>query len=246
MKETLEMLVEKGIGKHERQLASVIKNGKLANKKQVEAVERSLAQLFETFEIEKGTGKSAIVRIGTELDEIAERDNKSGAQLKRKYSNLNERHLYDKEYAQLIRDFFERERLHQSFYDAWYKGIDSAKSFKKYMDSRDYNAESNSAYVYRFKSGGDIKYVGITNNIGARMLQHFTSGHLDKELYDSVEKVEYIEVESEAVMNLLEVYLINKWKPEWNTMRKYDGELSFDCIDNLIKEELWREYSYEE
>lgn len=242
--EAINYAIENGIEQAQKQLEYWKKYQRLA-KNNAKSLETSLLQLHETVEF-NGYGKRGKVILGVKHSKVQKRDNKSGAQLKRKYSNLNERHLYDKEYAQLIRNFFERERLHQSFYDAWYKGIDSAKSFKKYMDSRDYNAESNSAYVYRFKSGGDIKYVGITNSIGARMLQHFTNGHLDKEMYDNVEKIEYIEVDSEAVMNLLEVYLINKWKPEWNTMRKYDGELSFGCIDDLIKEELWREYSYEE
>lgn len=73
MEETLELLVTEGIGKHEKQLERVKKVGKLANKKQVEAVERSLEQLYENFTIEKGTGKSAVVHLGKKREQIAER-----------------------------------------------------------------------------------------------------------------------------------------------------------------------------
>lgn len=73
MKETLEMLIEEGIGKHEKQLERVKKVGRLNAKKQVEAVERSLEQLYKDFTIEKGTGKSAVVYLGNKRDTIVER-----------------------------------------------------------------------------------------------------------------------------------------------------------------------------
>ena len=50
-------------------------------------------------------------------------------------------------------------------------------------------------YVYRFLNNkNEIIYVGKSVNFINRMKQHFGSnGHLPKECYDNVDKIEYIE-----------------------------------------------------
>ena len=255
MKEILELLIEEGIGSHEKQLAQVNKTGKLANYGQVKALKKTLLQIFTECEIIKGTGKSAVIKVGKRHPELQTREDlrstNSGYRHEGHHCKISDRHLYDEEYYETIRSFYGSERLLQTMVDAWHEGIESAQLYRREYLARKKGfyapkKKTGQYFIYRFISDGEIKYVGLTTALFSRMAQHFTRGHLDKEMYDNIEKIEYIEVESEAGMNLLEVYLINKWKPEWNTMRKYDGELSFDCIDNLIKEELWREYSYEE
>lgn len=78
-------------------------------------------------------------------------------------------------------------------------------------------------YVYRFKNIDDkIIYVGKTNNIRTRMSQHFTSGHLPKECYDSVKEIEFIKLNSNTEMDIYETYFINKYNPRYNTMSNYN------------------------
>lgn len=74
IKETLTMLIENNIGSHEKQLVQVEKLGKLTSKKQVASIETSLAQLFEEYEIIRGMGKSAVVRVGKPHDTIQKRE----------------------------------------------------------------------------------------------------------------------------------------------------------------------------
>lgn len=76
------------------------------------------------------------------------------------------------------------------------------------------------AYVYRFKHylTNEIIYIGKTNrNIKSRINEHFSKkGHLSRKCYKSVGKIEYIEVKSDADARLVELYLINKYKPKYN------------------------------
>lgn len=255
MKEILELLIEEGVGSHEKQLEQFIKKQRLTNRTQVEAVEKSLTQLFVDYKITNATGKSALVYVGARHPELQPREDlratNSGYRHEGHHCKISDRHLYDEEYYETIRSFYGSERLLQTMVDAWHEGIESAQQYR-----REYLARKKGSYapkrktgqyfIYRFISDGEIKYVGLTTALFSRMAQHFTKGHLDKEMYDNVEKIEYIEVDSELLMNLLEIYLINKWKTEWNTIRVYDGEVNIEYLDDLTKEELWREYSYEE
>ena len=88
------------------------------------------------------------------------------------------------------------------------------------------------AYVYQFYVGGEVKYVGYTTNIKARMSQHFTRVDtyqikvIPYETVKSVDRIEYTEVGC-ADGRVLEAYLIAKHKPEWNTDFVEDDELTF-------------------
>lgn len=77
-------------------------------------------------------------------------------------------------------------------------------------------------YLYRFKNqDNEIIYVGITDNLQRRMLQHFgADGHLPKECYDSVETIEYATFENRDDVELAEKYFISKLKPKFNTVMK--------------------------
>lgn len=81
---------------------------------------------------------------------------------------------------------------------------------------------SQKSYVYRFiDKNKKIIYVGKTNNLDRRFGQHFNKGgHLPKECYNSVWKMEYIKVDSELNALLLETYYINKYRPKYNKLNK--------------------------
>ena len=93
-------------------------------------------------------------------------------------------------------------------------------------------------YVYRFlDSEGNILYVGKTNNLENRMYQHFNNGHLDSNQYTRVDKVEYLQFEQESDQHIAEIYLINKFKPEFNIRDKKDDSLTLtlDVHLNWVK-----------
>lgn len=98
------------------------------------------------------------------------------------------------------------------------------------------------AYIYRFKDvKNNIIYVGKTcRKLDDRMGEHFGGkGHLPKECYNSVAKIEYIKVKTDADALLVEVYLINKYRPLYNKQNKSNhvGQ----TIDLNIKED-WKTY----
>ena len=89
-------------------------------------------------------------------------------------------------------------------------------------------------YVYRFLDvENQIIYVGKTNNIKNRMRQHFgKNGHLPEECYEQVSLVECIELDSESDMSVLELYFINKWKPVYNSSKKYSSIMSIEIDES--------------
>ena len=68
------------------------------------------------------------------------------------------------------------------------------------------------AYTYRFKDIYDNTiYVGYTGQkMSERMHQHFTKGHLPKDCYSSVAKIEYIKWKTKSDAQLMEVYFISQ------------------------------------
>jgi hypothetical protein len=100
-------------------------------------------------------------------------------------------------------------------------------------------------YVYRFiNENSKIIYVGKTKRIiKQRLDEHFsTSGHLPKECYSQVKKIEYIEILSKVDMDIKELYYINKWIPIYNDKDKYEEEFSIVIDEN----EKWIEYNRNE
>ena len=73
------------------------------------------------------------------------------------------------------------------------------------------------AYTYRFKDKYDNTiYVGYTGQTMAqRMNQHFNKGHLPKECYREVAKIECIKWATKSDAQIMEVYYINKYKPKY-------------------------------
>ena len=95
------------------------------------------------------------------------------------------------------------------------------------------------AYTYRFKDKYDnVIYIGYTGQTMAqRMNQHFTKGHLPKSVYEEVAKIEYIKHKTKSDAQVWEVYLINKYKPRYNTLNKKNDVLTID-----LGEENWKVY----
>ena len=95
------------------------------------------------------------------------------------------------------------------------------------------------AYTYRFKDKyGNTIYVGYTGQkMGERMNQHFTKGHLPKECYQSVAKIEYIKWKTKSDAQVMEVYYINKYKPRFNKQDKRSDTLTIQ-----LDEKEWKTY----
>lgn len=77
----------------------------------------------------------------------------------------------------------------------------------------------NKHYIYRFLEPNDeIVYIGRTsNNLETRIKQHFYyGGHLGEDAYNTVYKVEYVALPNKIDAQILESYLINKYKPMYN------------------------------
>lgn len=73
-------------------------------------------------------------------------------------------------------------------------------------------------FVYRFlDSDNNVLYVGKTETLNYRIRTHFTKGHLPKECYNSVAKIEYLTMKSIIMMDIREIYYINLYKPEYNS-----------------------------
>ena len=91
-------------------------------------------------------------------------------------------------------------------------------------------------YVYRFLDASDqIKYVGKTGNLEKRMTEHFSKqGHLAEEQYRQIEKIEYVELDFQLDMDILEKYLINLWNPPFNTVDKNSNITLFKITDNSL------------
>ena len=72
--------------------------------------------------------------------------------------------------------------------------------------------------VYRFiDTLENIIYVGSAKNIDRRIHSHWSkSGHLPKECYDSVARVEILKTESYGKALDYEIYFINRYKPKFN------------------------------
>ena len=95
------------------------------------------------------------------------------------------------------------------------------------------------AYTYRFKDIYDNTiYIGYTGQkMSERMNQHFTKGHLPKECYKSVAKIEYIKWKTKSDAQVMEVYFINKYKPKFNKQDKRSDTLTIQ-----LDEKEWKTY----
>ena len=95
------------------------------------------------------------------------------------------------------------------------------------------------AYTYKFiNKYNETIYIGYTGQqMAQRMNQHFTKGNLPQSVYEEVAKIEYIKHKTKSDAQVWEVYLINKYKPRYNTLNKKNDMLTID-----LGEENWKVY----
>ena len=94
------------------------------------------------------------------------------------------------------------------------------------------------SYVYRFIDGkGNIIYIGKTVNMDNRMQSHFTKGHLPKECYRAVAKIEYLKYKTESDSLIMETYYITKYSPKYNKLGQ-----SRDIPTITFDEKNWKIY----
>lgn len=100
------------------------------------------------------------------------------------------------------------------------------------------------SYIYRFiDKNRKVIYVGKTNNLNKRYNQHFgKKGHLTKECYNSVWKIEYIKVDSELNALLLETYYINKYRPKYNKLNKTYRPTNIENVNLKEIKDNWKLY----
>ena len=89
-------------------------------------------------------------------------------------------------------------------------------------------------------------YVGSSKNIDRRLKSHFVGkqGHLGKDTYNQVARVEICKCEDYPSALALEQYLINKYKPRYNSKDKDHNINSKVVANNEIYEKLenWHLY----
>lgn len=77
------------------------------------------------------------------------------------------------------------------------------------------------AYTYKFIDGkGNTIYIGKTIDLNRRMADHFTKGHLAKECYNSVARIEYKKWKTESDALIMETYYITKYAPKFNKLQQ--------------------------
>ena len=90
-------------------------------------------------------------------------------------------------------------------------------------------------FVYKFlNENGEVIYIGSTGDMTKRMYKHFhdkSNGKMNKREYDSVKTVSFCKTKSRNDAYILEIVLIQKYKPSCNTASVKDGEVSFSGID---------------
>lgn len=79
-----------------------------------------------------------------------------------------------------------------------------------------------SHYVYKFINfDNEIIYIGRTStSIQQRMSEHFNDGHLNKDCYKEVKRIDYTNLPTKTESMIVEQYLINVFKPIYNFQYK--------------------------
>ena len=94
------------------------------------------------------------------------------------------------------------------------------------------------AYTYRFiDKYGNVIYIGKTVNMDLRMQSHFNKGHLPKECYNAVCRIEYQKHKTESDALIMETYYITKYSPKYNKLGQ-----SRDVPTITFDEKNWKIY----
>ena len=94
------------------------------------------------------------------------------------------------------------------------------------------------AYTYRFiDKYGNVIYIGKTVNMDLRMQSHFNKGHLPRECYNAVCRIEYQKHKTESDALIMETYYITKYSPKYNKLGQ-----SRDVPTITFDEKIWKIY----
>ena len=92
--------------------------------------------------------------------------------------------------------------------------------------------------IYFYKKGPTILYIGKSVNLRARLTSHFENAKLDQKeaaIVHGADHIEYIMIDSEFKSLLLESYLIQRYKPQYNS--RWRDDKSYLYIKITDKEE---------
>lgn len=88
------------------------------------------------------------------------------------------------------------------------------------------NQYDSSWYIYRFLDcDNNVLYLGRTHALRKRIRKH---NHLPKECYERTKYIQMFSCENEADSCILEIYLINKYKPPYNTEYNFPEKTTLD------------------
>ena len=99
----------------------------------------------------------------------------------------------------------------------------------------------NGLYIPFFDINSNIIYVGKTSQtLDKRIGQHFTKGHLPKQCYSSIARIEYQKYKTESDALIMETYYITKYNPKYNKLQKSRDLPNLDLDAQEWK--LYRQY----
>jgi hypothetical protein len=171
-----------------------------------------------------------------------------------------------RDYYSLVR-FYRDNSAKLSSEERW-ELIKEIDSLERPISFSEYRLGPIHAFIYRFlDKQGDILYIGQSvKPLWCRMRTHT---HLHKECYNSTVRIEFTSFNDQSVLDVMEAYLISKWKPKYNKMGNrsdkkpyfvlpepvwfpYEiaGEKDLDCdgehmlfvISNIAS--MWNEFNY--
>ena len=84
---------------------------------------------------------------------------------------------------------------------------------------------SKKYYIYKMYNNKDeLLYIGKTHNLYARMNAHFSNAILNEQPWkQEVNKIEVIELYNQYDIDIIEIYLIGKEKPKYNSDKVYEN-----------------------
>ena len=84
---------------------------------------------------------------------------------------------------------------------------------------------SKKYYIYKMYNDKDeLLYIGKTHNLYARMNAHFSNSQLKDQAWKlKVDKIEVIELYNQYDIDIIEIYLIGKEKPKYNSDKVYEN-----------------------
>lgn len=124
-----------------------------------------------------------------------------------------------------------------------YKIYPTCKECRKLKRREAYEKEKGKTnYIYRFiNKNGEVIYIGKTNNISARIHNHLSdSGHLTKECYEQIDKIQFMITGSHILTDIKELYYINLYKPQFNYIHNHNSPAFI--ISDFVKDE-WVDYN---